>query len=152
MSWIFWSAAVLVTLISAAVLRGTVKFLARSADNGWDNAIGYVLTSALIAYFPLKWMLFSGSWALIAAAPVVLWIAQTVTLRVFYQVNTVRAWTIGVVHTVVATSVLTTLTMIAGVIAAYIMYGRIISDPMILIRLILRLIGIPFPELTTFTA
>jgi hypothetical protein len=48
---------------------------------------------------------------------------------------------LGVVHTLATAAVTTVLAAAAAIVAAYIMYGRIISDPLILLKIILRLIG-----------
>jgi hypothetical protein len=142
MTTALWITAALVAVLASLVMKLSVRVVAKSADNGWDNAIAYVLTTALVLYFPVRWMLGSGSWAWIALAPVLIWIVQTVTLRIFYELSLGRAWALGLVHTMVTGLVTTALATVVAIVAAYIMYGRIIADPMILIRIILRLIGI----------
>jgi hypothetical protein len=137
-----WITTALIALLASVLMKLSVRVVARSADNGWDNAIAYVVTTALVLYFPVRWMMTSGSWAWIALAPALVWIVQTVTLRVFYELSLGRAWVLGLVHTLTTAAVTSALSLVVAVIAAYIMYGRIISDPMILIRIILRLIGI----------
>ena len=142
MGMMFWLALAFVLLLSAAFLRGSVGVFAKGVENPWDNAIGYgLLTAALIA-FPGRWMWQADSFLLTLAIGPMCWAVQTVTLGFFYQISYRRAFVIGAVHAAITSFVLTTLTLIAGAIAAFIMYQRIITDPWILIRLILRLIGL----------
>src|SRR5262245_28758246 len=122
----FWVSLGLVSLISTLMMRLSIRLFAKKADNGWDNAVGYVLVSGLILYFPVRWMLGSGSWALIALAPMLTWIVQTLTVKVFYEVSTFHAWLLGVVHTLATTFVTTTIAFGVGVVLAYILYGQII--------------------------
>jgi ABC-type spermidine/putrescine transport system permease subunit II len=79
------------------------------------------------------------------AAPLVLWLGQVITLRIFYELSLGRAMLLGIVHSMLTGLISTVLALIAGAIAAYVIYGKIISDPLILLRLILRLIGIEPP-------
>jgi hypothetical protein len=137
-------ALAVVALISTSVLRGTVGFLARGADNGWDNALAYVALSgvawALVARYLVPLGVFP---ALLSAA--VLPLVQLGMLRWIYEIRTGRALAVGIVHTVVASTAITGITLMVGVAAAYVMYGRIVQDPMLLVRLVLRLIGL-IPE------
>lgn len=138
-----WVAFAIVAIVSTLLLRLTVRLLAKEADNGWDNALTYGITTAILA-FPVGWMLKAGVfWA--ALAPALVWTVQTTALTFIYEVRALRAWGIGVVHTVLVTMATTTLALAAALVAAYVLYGKIISDPMFLIRLILRLIGIELP-------
>ena len=141
----FWITLGAVAALHAGLLRLTVPVVAKKADNGWDNAFAYVVVTGLMAYFPMRWMFESDSVLLTFFALPLCWVAQTVTLKTLYETTLVRAWLLGVFHTVVSACVTTALTLIAGVIAAYIMYGKIISDPMRLVRLLLQLIGIELP-------
>ena len=137
-------ALALVALISAVVLRGTVGFLARGADNGWDNALAYVVAAtvgwgAVVHYVaPLGLV---PTLATAAGLPVL----QLGLLRWIYELRTGRALAVAITHTVIASTVVTGLTLAVGVVAAYVTYGRIIQDPMILVRLVLRLLGL-IPE------
>lgn len=142
MTLAFWISLAVVALISTLTLRGTVRVMAKGADNGWDNALAYVLISGLMLWFPLRWLLTSGSWGLILLAPLLCWIVQLVLLKVIYQINPLHAWLVGVTHTVVATAITTSVAIGTGIVLAYILYGQIISDPVRIIRIILRLIGI----------
>lgn len=144
MTWALWSAAAVVAIVWTLSLRFSVRLLAKDADNGWDNAIGYGLAT-LALWIPLK-MLFEGHhWALLSIFPGLMWLGQTFALKWIYEVRTLRAWGIGLLHGLFAGTTITGLTVAAGAVAAYILYGRIVSDPMWLIALILRLIGIELP-------
>jgi hypothetical protein len=139
-----WITFIVVALVWVLMLKGTVRFLGGGKlDNGWDNALAYTMVTALLA-IPVSWMF--GSWFLMLLIPPFVWIAQTIAIKVIYEVKPLLAWTIGLVHAIAASFVVGTLTLTAGFIAAYIMYGKIISDPMFLVRLILRLIGIELPS------
>ena len=140
-----WITFAVVTLVWVLMLRGTVRLLGGGRlDNGWDNAFAYSLVTALLA-IPVRWMFKSDSWLLMSMIPAFVWIAQTVAIKTIYEVKPFLAWGIGIVHAGISSFVLGTMTLTAGFIAAYLMYGKIISDPMFLVRLILRLIGIELP-------
>ncbi|MCK6544990.1 hypothetical protein L6R52_03925 [Myxococcota bacterium] len=138
-----WIAFAIVAILSTLLLRLSVRVVAKGADNGWDNALAYGVVTLLLA-FPVGWLIGAG-WIGALFAPLVVWIVQTVALRLIYEVPPLRAWALGVVHALLTTITVTSLTITAGLVAAYILYGKIISDPMFLIRLILRLIGIELP-------
>lgn len=144
MSWALWTTALVVATLWTLCLRFSVRFVAKGADNGWDNAIGYGVATVLM-WVPLKWMFDGHHWALVTLFPGLLWAGQTLALRWIYEVRLLRAWVLGVVHALVAGAVIGTTASIAGAIAAYILYGRIVSDPLWLIQLLLRLIGIELP-------
>ena len=140
-----WITFAVVALVWTLMLKGTVRLLGGGRlDNGWDNALAYGLVTALLA-IPVRWMFKSDSWLLTMMIPAFVWIAQTIAIKVIYEVKPLLAWGIGIVHATLASFVVGTMTLTAGFIAAYIMYGKIISDPMFLVRLILRLIGIELP-------
>jgi hypothetical protein len=139
-----WITALLVALISTVMLKLSVRVMAKGADNGWDNAISYGVVTLLLA-IPVSWMLRSGSWFLFGLTPLFVWAVQTWALRVIYEIKLLRAWLLGLVHATVVSTIVTGLALVVAVIACYILYGKIISDPMFLIRLILRLIGIELP-------
>ena len=136
-----WIAALVTALIWIVGLRLTVRVFGRGADNGWDNALGYLVASVALAFLA-RWLLLSGSVFVIALIPAVVWVGQTIALKVIYELRPVLAWWIGTVHAFFAGTIITSLAVVAGFVAAYILYGKIISDPMILVRLILRLIGV----------
>lgn len=134
-------ALAIIALISTLALRGTVGFLARGADNGWDNALAYVLVSAAGWALLARFMVPLGMWpALLAAAALPLF--QIGALRWIYEIRRGRAVAVAIAHTLLTTTVVTTLTLAVGVVAAYVTYGRIIQDPMMLVRIVLRLIGL----------
>jgi hypothetical protein len=139
-----WIAFALVALISTVLLKLSVRVLAKSADNGWDNAISYGVVTLLLA-IPVSWMLRSGSWFLWGLAPMFVWAVQTWALKVIYEIKATRAWLLGMAHTFVVSTTVSILALGVAIVACYILYGKIISDPMFLIRLILRLIGIELP-------
>jgi hypothetical protein len=138
-----WITFFVVALVWVLMLKMTVRVVGGGRlDNGWDNALAYTMVTALLA-IPVSWMF--GSWFLAVLIPPFVWLAQTIAIKVIYEVKPLLAWTIGLVHAVLASFVVGTVTLTAGFVAAYIMYGKIISDPMFLVRLILRLIGIELP-------
>lgn len=140
-----WITFGLITLVWVLMLRGTVRLVgAGKIDNGWDNALAYALVTGLLA-IPVRWMFTTDSWILTLLIPPFVWAAQTMALKVIYEVRALFALLIGILHAMAASFVVGTMTLTAGLIAAYIMYGKIISDPMFLVRLILRLIGIELP-------
>lgn len=144
MSWFVIGIAALVGLVYASTLRLTVRLVGKGADNGWDNAIGYLVVTALM-WVPLQHMLGTRHWLFIASAPLVLWTAQLVSLKWIYEVRALHAGLIGFVHGLISTFAIGTLTFVSGVVAVYILYGKIVSDPMIVIRFVLGLIGIELP-------
>ncbi len=136
-----WITFGVIALTSTILMRAMVRFFAKKADNGWDNAIAYTLVTVLLA-IPVRWMFQSDSYILTLLIPGLCWAVQTIALRVIYEVKTLHAWTLGVLHALISTTVIGGMSLAAGLVAAYLLYGKIISDPMFLIRLILRLIGI----------
>lgn len=144
MTWALWTTAAIVAITWTLCLRLSVRLTAKGADNGWDNAIGYGVAT-LMLWVPLKWMFDGHHWALMSIFPALLWAGQTFALRWIYELKLLRAWLLGLVHAVIASVVIGTMTMAAGAVAAYLLYGRIVSDPLWLIGIILRLIGIELP-------
>ncbi len=144
MSTALWLAAVLVALVFVLSLRLSVRLVARNADNGWDNALGYALFTFMLG-FPIRWALGTHSLWLIAFLPLAAWLAQTWALRFIYQLGTGRAWLLGALHGLFAAVSISALTLTAGAIAAYVLYGKIVADPMWLVRVILDLLGIQLP-------
>ena len=144
MTWALYTTAAVVAIAWTLCLRLSVRLVAKTADNGWDNALGYGLATVLL-WLPLKWMFDGHHWALMTIFPGLLWAGQTVALRWIYEIRLLRAWLLGVVHALIAGVVVGSMAVTAGAIAAYVLYGRIVSDPLWLIGLILRLIGIELP-------
>ena len=140
-----WFLFPLVLGLSAVLLRICVRLFARGADNGWDNALGYVVTLAALFYFPVRWILGAHSIPLLLLIPPIVLFVQFFSLKTIYQVTWKRAAVLGALHTVAASVFFGTITFAVAFVAAYIMYGRIISDPMILVRIIMKLLDIPFP-------
>jgi hypothetical protein len=138
-----WITLTLVSLVSVLLMRGTVRAFGQGADNGWDNAIGYVVVTGLL-YFGIAWLA-QTSFLLAALAPLFAWIGQTLTIRFIYEVRTARAWLLGIFHAFATTVVVGAMGLAVAFVAAYVLYGKIISDPMYLLRLLLRLIGIDLP-------
>lgn len=145
MGMAFWVVFALVSGLSAVLLRICVRLFARGADNGWDNALGYVIAVAALFYFPVRWLVGAHSLPLLLLVPPLVLLVQLFSLRAIYQITWKRAFALGAIHTTVASLFFGTITFAIAVVAAYIMYGRIISDPMILVRIILKLLDIPFP-------
>ncbi len=137
-----WIAGIVTVGTWVLLLRLTVRVFGRGKlDNGWDNALAYGVVSALML-FPVKWMIGSKSLILISLIPAVIWAGQLIALKVIYEVKALHALLIGATHAAVSTAILGALTVVAGFIVAYVTYNKIITDPMILVRLILRLIGL----------
>lgn len=134
-------AVAIIALVSAVVLRGTVGLVARTADNGWDNALAYVAVTGMGWFLAGRYVAPLGMWPTVAAA-LLIPLLQLGALRWIYELRTGRALAVGVLHTVVASTVVTSLTLVVGVVAAYVMYGRIVQDPMLLVWIVLRLIGL----------
>lgn len=141
----FWLVFTLVAALSALLMRICVRLFARGADNGWDNAFGYVIALSALFYFPIRWIITGHSLPLLLLIPPLVLAVQFFSLKAIYQVTWKRAAVLGTLHTVVSSLFFGTITFAIAVVAAYIMYGRIISDPMILVRIILKLLDIPFP-------
>lgn len=143
MTTAFWIAATTVAVLWILLLRVSVRVLGKSLDNGWDNAIGYAIATGLLA-IPVHWMVGTRSW-LVLLVPLVVLVGQTLALRVIYEIHTAKAVLLGAFHFAVTSLVVGGLTIIAGAVAAYVLYGKIISDPLWLVMLVLRLIGIELP-------
>lgn len=141
-----WIAAAVVTLVSALSLKLAVRVCAKGADNGWDNAVGYVLLTTLLTV-ALRFIAGTGSWLLIGLSPLLVFAVQTFALKVIYEITVLRAWVLGMFHLVVTTFVVGGITMAVGAVVAYVWYGRIIADPLIILRAVLKWLGIelPFP-------
>lgn len=138
-----WITLALVTIVAILMMKATIPLIAKGSDNGWDNAVAYVIASGLIAA-ALGWFAMQ-SWLFAAVAPLVGWAAQTLVLRHVYEIRMARAWAVGVVHTFFTSLVVGAVGLSVAAVAAYILYGKIISDPMFLVRLLLKLIGIELP-------
>lgn len=139
-----WIAVAIVGLISTVLLRITVRVVAKTSDNAWDNALAYGIATVLLGW-PIAKLIATGNPILWATVPLVLWLGQTIALRAIYEVKTGRAMVIGLVHSALLGLTVSALALGIAAVAAYILYGKIISDPMFLVRLLFRLIGIPFP-------
>lgn len=142
-----WLTCAAIALIGVLTLRMTVHFLGKGADNAWDNAFAYVLGSSVV-FYGAGYLAFKSAF-FAAAAPLLIWIIQTVALRFIYEVRFARAWLIGTSHTLITTCTVGTLSAAAATAYAYYLYGKIVTDPQLLLkmllqaaRVILRLIGI----------
>ena len=137
-----WIAAALAALMWMLTLRLSVRLVDKELDNGWDNAIGYAIVSALAMSVALS-MLTMG-WVALAAPLVVLGV-QVWSLAFIYEVGGLKAFLLGLLHTTLFTAATVTAAVIAGAIAIYLLYGKIISDPMVILRIILRWLGFEWP-------
>ena len=145
-----WSGALWLTLGIAALIqvltmRLTIRLVGRGAENAWDNAIAYVLVTGAALYWPCRWMFESDSFLLTLLAPGLCALVQVAALRTLYQVRTLHAGLIGVLHTTMSSAITAGTAFTAGVVAAYGLYGKIISDPVAALKILLRLIGIELP-------
>ena len=143
MTTAFWIAITAVALLWILLLRMSVRVVGKNLDNGWDNAVGYAIATALLV-IPIQWLVGTRSWAILLV-PIVLWVGQTLALRVIYEIPSWQAALLGILHFVVTSFVVGVLMVVTGAIAAYLLYGKIISDPLWLVMLVLRLIGIDLP-------
>ena len=143
MTTAFWIAVATVALIWLLLLRVSVRLVGRALDNGWDNAIAYGVATSLLV-IPVQWLIGTRSW-LIVMVPLVVWVGQTLALRVIYETRTIKAALLGTVHFLMTSLVVGCVTVITGAVAAYLLYGKIVSDPLWLIMLVLRLLGIDLP-------
>lgn len=141
---LLWLAYLVAGVIHMSATKLSVRALGRGADNAWDNAFGY-LTVAYLLSWPARWMWATQSWVLIALIPPLVAFASLFTLKVIYEVSAKRAVAIGALHATLTSVMLGATSLVVGFIAAYVMYGRIVADPVMLIRLVLKLIGITPP-------
>lgn len=141
---ILWLALATAGLIHVLVTRATVWMIGKGADNAWDNALGYLVVTCALSW-PIRWVWETPSWLLIALLPALSAVALVSAVRLIYQVGAGRASAIAAIQLTVTSGALALLTLVVGIVAAYIMYGRIISDPVRLLRIVLRLIGIEPP-------
>jgi hypothetical protein len=74
-----WITLALITIVAILMMKVTIPLVAKQADNGWDNAVAYVIASGLITA-ALGWFA-AQSWWFAAAAPMLAWSAQTLVLR-----------------------------------------------------------------------
>ncbi|MBI2375232.1 MAG: hypothetical protein HYV07_14645 [Deltaproteobacteria bacterium] len=140
-----WVTLAIFTLISTSLLRATVRLTAKKSDNGWDNALTYVAVTGVLVAFPIRWMVSSHSIWLIALAPAVLWVGQAIALRLIYQVSLARAVVVGALHSTFTALAVGLVMFVAGMIVAYVLYGKIVSDPLGAILILLRWLGVPLP-------
>ena len=141
LSTALWVALAVAAMVHMLATKASVRLVGKGAENAWDNAFGYLVMTGLL-WYPVKWTWGLDSWWPLLFIPplctaVLLW-----ALKAIYQVSTKRAVIIGAVHLAITSVVGTLLTLVTGFVAAWIIYGRIVSDPLILVRIVLRLIGI----------
>lgn len=139
--WLFLGLAAAAHLVATRV---SVSVLARKSDNAWDNAFGYLLVAIGLTW-PVRWLWSSQSLLLIALIPPLVGAVSVGALRVIYEVKMGRAAALAACQLALATVAVLVVALCVGIVAAYIIYGRIISDPLFLIRVVLRLIGIEPP-------
>ena len=140
-----WIALATLAVIQLLTLKLTIRWVGGGTENAWDNAIAYLVSSGLLIYFPLRWMIAADSLLLTLLAPPALWLAQTVALAAIYEVSRARAALLGIVHALFASAVTFVVGFTTAVVTAYIMYGKIIQDPVAALKFLLRLIGIELP-------
>ena len=145
MSPALWLTLFILTAIEVLTLKVCVRFLARDAENHWDNAFAYALLTGVTIYWPVRWMVAADAWLLTLLVPVLLFTVQVVGLKTLYQINAARAWLLGAAQTALAGFVTGSIAFVSGVIAIYVLYGKIVADPLQALRTLLRLIGIEWP-------
>lgn len=139
-----WAAYAVAGLLHMLATRAAVRLVGRGADNAWDNAFGYV-TVAYFLTWPARWLIATKSLWAIALIPGLYGVISLFVLAVIYEVSTRRAVIIGLVHGIFCSLFYSVFGLLVGFVAAWIMYGRIVADPLILLRIVLRLIGIDPP-------
>lgn len=140
-----WISLALITLVSVLAMKGTVRLAAGKTDNGWDNAVAYVIVTGLVVVG--CGFIAAQGWFFAMLVPLLAWTAQTIAIRHIYEVKLARAWLVGVLHALITSTIVGAIGLSVAFVAAYILYGKIISDPMFLVRLLLKLIGIDLPFL-----
>lgn len=142
------SAWVWVLLASASIWASLLTFSAAvlkpHGDHGWDDALAQTLCMGAL-YWPLSWLFREDPWLLLTAGPLLIAAAHAVSIKIIYQTTAARAAMLALFHGALSGLVLGGLAVLVAGITAYVWYGRIISDPMILVRVLLRLIGIEPP-------
>lgn len=139
-----WIAAAVVALLWTLMLRLSVKLVGKGADNGWDNAIAYALSCGLLL-IPIHYIMGWGSFFLWALVPLVAIAGQLWSLKVIYEIRLLHAAVLGFVHFIFSSLVIGATTLFAGAVAAYILKGKIIADPVWLLKIVCKLIGIDWP-------
>lgn len=135
-----WIALGYVATVWVLTLRAGVRWFAPRVDNAWDNAIAYALVCGALAW-PARWLIEHGVWGWVGL-PVLVGGAQILLMRVIYQVKAPHAALLVVAHGALAALVYGLSLFTVGAVIVYLAYGRIVADPMILIRLLAKLIGI----------
>ncbi|MEM7676171.1 MAG: hypothetical protein AAF449_09230 [Myxococcota bacterium] len=137
-----WISTAFAAFIWLLTLRLSVRLVDRGIDNGWDNAIGYAIVSALA--LSAVWSTLAGPW-LVILGPFVLWAVQTGAIMFIYEVRPLTALGLGLLHLALFSTAATVSTVVAGAIAIYLLYGKIVSDPLVILRSILRWLGFDWP-------
>lgn len=137
--WIVTTAACALHLMCT---RSAVRLACPKADNAFDNALGYLAVSTFV-YWPIKWVWSAQLWwLLIIGGPPLVISVHLLALETIYQVSRKRAALLGLVQSVLLAISLVVVGVVLAAVVAYILYGKIISDPIWLLKLLLRLIGI----------
>ena len=137
--WIVTAAAALIWLVT---LRASVRLMGKELDNGWDNAIGYAIVSVLV--FSAAVSLLGMGW-LAVLSPFVVWFSQVGALAFIYEIRPLKAFLLGTLHTALFSATAAATTIVAGAVAIYLLYGKIVADPLVILRIILRWLGIDWP-------
>ena len=137
-----WIVAGAATLIWLLTLRLSVRLVDKALDNGWDNALGYGIVSALTLSISLS--LVGTGWGA-AIVPLVLLTAQVGALTFIYEIRLLKACLLSFVHAALFAGTSAFVAVVGGAVAIYLLYGKIVSDPLIIIRAILRWLGIDWP-------
>lgn len=135
-----WVAAAFGFTVWVLALRVSVRVAAPKVDNAWDNAIAYALVCVALLW-PASWLLHQGVWGW-TVMPILIGGTQIWLMRVIYQVKSAHAALLVVAHGAFAATVYGISLFTVGAIIVYLAYGRVVADPMILIRLLAKLIGI----------
>ena len=137
-----WIASAVAALIWLLTLRISVRLMGKELDNGWDNALGYGIVTALVLSAALSML---GTGWLVVFAPILLWATQTGALAFIYEIRLLKAVLLGILHTALFSAAAGATAIVAGAIAIYLLYGKIVSDPLVILRILLRWLGIDWP-------
>jgi hypothetical protein len=140
LSTALWVALAFAVTVWVLTLRASVRLFAPKVENAWDNAVAYALVCGALLW-PAQWLLGQGvlGWVVL---PFLIGGTQVWLMRVIYQVTSAQAALLVVLHGAFAAAVYAASLFTVGAIIVYLAYGRVVSDPMLLIRLLAKLIGI----------
>lgn len=132
-----WSILLLLTLSWVTSLRLTVRWF-RPADNGWDNTVAQTMVMGALVY-PVGYLVDQGAYGL-AAAPFLVALTHWASLRVIYELRGRTALGLGLVQASLFAVMASLSAGSVATMAAYIWYGRLVTDPALILRMVVRLV------------